>query len=98
MLEPERISTEFVEITEYHKIPEIINNYVDIIEEIGPNPFKDMLRLSGTGNIKQILIYNSLGQLVSTHNIQGSGQNDLVDPIENRPPEHLHPKAERSAS
>jgi len=42
MLEPERIATEFVEITDYDKIPEIINNYVEIIEEIGPNPFKDM--------------------------------------------------------
>ncbi|MBT3382293.1 MAG: hydrogenase iron-sulfur subunit [Prolixibacteraceae bacterium] len=42
MLEPERISTEFVEITDYHKIPELINNYVEIIEDIGPNPFKDM--------------------------------------------------------
>jgi len=42
MLEPERISTEFVEIMDYDKIPEIINNYVEVIEEIGPNPFKDM--------------------------------------------------------
>ena len=42
MLEPERISTEFVEITDYHNIHEIINNYVEHIEEIGPNPFKDM--------------------------------------------------------
>ncbi|MFC2102278.1 hydrogenase iron-sulfur subunit [Bacteroidota bacterium] len=42
MLETERIRTEFVEITDYHKIPEIINNYVEEIEEIGPNPFKGM--------------------------------------------------------
>jgi len=42
MLEPERIKTEFVEITDWDKIPEIINRYVDLIEEIGPNPFKDM--------------------------------------------------------
>ncbi len=42
MLEPERIRTEFVEITDYHKIPGIINNYVEEIEEIGPNPFKGM--------------------------------------------------------
>lgn len=42
MLEPERIKTEFVEITDYHRIPEIINAYVETIEEIGPNPFKDM--------------------------------------------------------
>ncbi len=42
MLEPERIKTEFVEITGYYKITEIINEYVEMIEEIGPNPFKGM--------------------------------------------------------
>ena len=42
MLEPERIQTEFVEITDYQKIPEIINDYIETIEDIGPNPFKDM--------------------------------------------------------
>ena len=42
MLEPERIKTEFVEITDSDKIPQIINDYVEEIELIGPNPFKDM--------------------------------------------------------
>ena len=42
MLEPERIRTEFLEIDEYRKIPEIINDYLEEIELIGPNPFKDM--------------------------------------------------------
>jgi len=42
MLEPERIRTEFVEITDYDKLPDIINSYVETIEEIGPNPFKGM--------------------------------------------------------
>ena len=42
MLEPERIKIEFVEINEFDRIPELINNYVELIEEIGPNPFKDM--------------------------------------------------------
>jgi quinone-modifying oxidoreductase subunit QmoB len=42
MLEPERIRTEFVEIDEYDRIPEIINDYMEEIELIGPNPFKDM--------------------------------------------------------
>jgi quinone-modifying oxidoreductase subunit QmoB len=42
MLEPERIKTAFVEITNYDKIPEIINDYIEEIELIGPNPFKDM--------------------------------------------------------
>jgi quinone-modifying oxidoreductase subunit QmoB len=42
MLEPERMRTEFVEITDYDKIPQIINDYVEEIQLIGPNPFKDM--------------------------------------------------------
>jgi len=42
MLEPERIQTRFVEITEHHAIQEIINNYVEELELIGPNPFKGM--------------------------------------------------------
>jgi len=42
MLEPERIKTEFLEINDYNKIPEIINDYVETIEDIGPNPFKEM--------------------------------------------------------
>ena len=42
MLEPERILTEFVEITDYNRIPEIINSYVEEIELIGPNPFKEL--------------------------------------------------------
>nr|MBC8343799.1 hydrogenase iron-sulfur subunit [Bacteroidota bacterium] len=42
MLENERIKTVFVEINEYDKIPRIIDDYVEEIELIGPNPFKDM--------------------------------------------------------
>jgi quinone-modifying oxidoreductase subunit QmoB len=42
MLEPERIKTVFLEITDYHKIPQIINDYVEQIEQIGPNPFKSL--------------------------------------------------------
>jgi len=42
MLEPERIRIEFVEITDYKKIPELINDYIETIEDIGPNPFKEM--------------------------------------------------------
>jgi len=42
MLEPERIHTEFIEINEYNRIPQIINDYVETIETIGPNPFKGM--------------------------------------------------------
>ncbi|NOR33495.1 MAG: hydrogenase iron-sulfur subunit [Bacteroidales bacterium] len=42
MLEPERIQTKFVEITEHHEIQGIINDYVEEMVLIGPNPFKDM--------------------------------------------------------
>lgn len=42
MLEPERIQTRFVEITGHHEIQGIINEYVEEMELIGPNPFKDM--------------------------------------------------------
>jgi quinone-modifying oxidoreductase subunit QmoB len=42
MLEPERIKTVFLEIDEYHRLPEIIDDYLETIESIGPNPFKDM--------------------------------------------------------
>jgi len=42
MLEPERIQTKFVEITEHHGIQGIINDYVEEMELIGPNPFKSM--------------------------------------------------------
>jgi quinone-modifying oxidoreductase, subunit QmoB len=42
MLEPERISTKYVEITDYKGIIEHIDDYMEEIELIGPNPFKDM--------------------------------------------------------
>jgi quinone-modifying oxidoreductase subunit QmoB len=39
-LEVERVSVKQVAINEYHKIPEIINGFVEEIIEMGPNPFK----------------------------------------------------------
>jgi quinone-modifying oxidoreductase subunit QmoB len=42
MLEPERIRTDFVEISDHHGIQKIINDYAEELELIGPNPFKDM--------------------------------------------------------
>ena len=42
MLETERIQTEFVEIDEFDRIPSIINDYIETIESIGPNPFKGL--------------------------------------------------------
>jgi len=41
MLESERIRTVTLEINEYHKIPEIIEEYMKVIEDIGYNPFKE---------------------------------------------------------
>ncbi len=42
MLEPERIKSITLEIDEYNKIPGIIEDYMETIEGIGPNPFKGM--------------------------------------------------------
>jgi quinone-modifying oxidoreductase, subunit QmoB len=39
-LEPERVAANQVAITDYDKIPSIINEFVDQIVEMGPNPFK----------------------------------------------------------
>lgn len=42
MIEPERIKTCFVEITDHHDIQAIINDYLEELELLGPNPFKSM--------------------------------------------------------
>ena len=42
MLEPERIATKFVEITDYRQIIKEIDDYMEEVELMGPNPFKDM--------------------------------------------------------
>jgi len=39
-LEVERVKVTQVAINEYHKIPGIINDFVEEIVEMGPNPFK----------------------------------------------------------
>ncbi|WP_457576764.1 hydrogenase iron-sulfur subunit [Desulfomarina sp.] len=39
-LEPERCAAEQVAITDYDKIPQILNDFVEEIVEMGPNPFK----------------------------------------------------------
>jgi quinone-modifying oxidoreductase subunit QmoB len=39
-LETERVSTYEVAITDIHRIPQLINDYVAMIEKIGPSPFK----------------------------------------------------------
>ncbi|GAB6192491.1 hypothetical protein JCM39068_22400 [Desulfocastanea catecholica] len=39
-LEPERVAAREVSIDDYHKIPQIINEFVEKIVELGPNRFK----------------------------------------------------------
>ncbi len=39
-LEPERVVSEQVAITDYDRIPQLVNDFVDEIVELGPNPFK----------------------------------------------------------
>jgi quinone-modifying oxidoreductase subunit QmoB len=39
-LEEERVRQFEVAIDDYHKLPEMINSFVESIEELGPNPFK----------------------------------------------------------
>ncbi len=39
-LEPERCATNQVAITDYDKIPQILNDFVEEIVDMGPNPFK----------------------------------------------------------
>ncbi len=39
-LEPERCASEQIAITDYDKVPQIINDFVEEIVEMGPNPFK----------------------------------------------------------
>jgi len=39
-LEMERVRIEELSINEFHRLPEIINEFMEQIEEVGPNPFK----------------------------------------------------------
>jgi quinone-modifying oxidoreductase, subunit QmoB len=39
-LEEERVAQFDVAIDDYHKLPQIIDDFVASVEEMGPNPFK----------------------------------------------------------
>jgi quinone-modifying oxidoreductase subunit QmoB len=39
-LEAERVTQFQISIDEYDKIPQIVNEFVEMIEDLGPNPFK----------------------------------------------------------
>ncbi len=41
-LEPERLKLEQVEISDWNKVDKIINNFVEYIKSIGPNPYKGL--------------------------------------------------------
>ncbi|TKJ38512.1 heterodisulfide reductase subunit A [candidate division LCP-89 bacterium B3_LCP] len=41
-MENERVELHQLQISEYHKLPEIFNNFAELIEDIGMNPFKGM--------------------------------------------------------
>jgi quinone-modifying oxidoreductase subunit QmoB len=40
-LEEERVRVEELSISEYERLPQIINEFAEQIEEVGMNPFKD---------------------------------------------------------
>ncbi|MFC1513749.1 hydrogenase iron-sulfur subunit, partial [candidate division KSB1 bacterium] len=41
-METERVELHQLEISEFKKIPEIFDNFAELIEQIGMNPFKGM--------------------------------------------------------
>jgi len=42
MLEDERVQINELSISEYEKIPQILDDFLELIEGFGPNPYKDM--------------------------------------------------------
>lgn len=42
VLEPERVELHMLSIDEYDKLPDILNKFAKTIEDIGPNPYKEM--------------------------------------------------------
>jgi quinone-modifying oxidoreductase subunit QmoB len=42
VLEPERVEIHTLSIDEFDRIPDIMNKFADVIENIGPNPYKEM--------------------------------------------------------
>ncbi|HHI03739.1 MAG TPA: FAD-dependent oxidoreductase [candidate division Zixibacteria bacterium] len=42
VLEEERVEVHELAINEYHKIPKIFDDFLEVIDTVGPNPYKDM--------------------------------------------------------
>jgi quinone-modifying oxidoreductase subunit QmoB len=41
-LESERIRVEEISITDWERIPDIVEEFMETMEDVGPNPFKDL--------------------------------------------------------
>ncbi|MBU2551630.1 MAG: FAD-dependent oxidoreductase [Proteobacteria bacterium] len=41
-LEPERVQVDEVSITDWDRLPRIIGDFMEVIDRVGPNPFKDL--------------------------------------------------------
>ena len=41
-LEPERVRQYAISMNDYEKLPKIIDDFVEELEDFGPNPFKGM--------------------------------------------------------
>ncbi|MBZ4659218.1 MAG: FAD-dependent oxidoreductase [Desulfacinum sp.] len=42
VLESDRVRFETISITDYDKLPQILDDFAETLEEVGPNPYKDM--------------------------------------------------------
>lgn len=42
MLESDRVRVHQLQIDEYEKLPKIFDDFMEVIEQVGPNPYKDM--------------------------------------------------------
>jgi quinone-modifying oxidoreductase subunit QmoB len=42
VLEPERVEILELPIAEFHRIPKILDDFLEVIEDVGPNPYKGM--------------------------------------------------------
>ncbi len=42
VLEPERVEIHELPISEFHRIPKIFDDFLEVIEDVGPNPYKGM--------------------------------------------------------
>jgi quinone-modifying oxidoreductase subunit QmoB len=42
VLEEERVEVHELAVSDYHKLPKIFDDFLEVIETVGPNPYKDM--------------------------------------------------------